>query len=45
MNEKEIDELATHLEAEFGNQKKNDQTDKDIIRQQHIIDAQKDKKL
>ena len=45
MNEKEIDELATHLENEFGNQKKNDQTDKDIIRQQHIIDAQKDKKL
>ena len=45
MNEKEIDELATHLESEFSNQKKNDQTDKDIIRQQHIIDAQKDKKL
>ncbi len=45
MNEKEIDELATHLENEFSDQKKNDQTDKDIIRQQHIIDAQKDKKL
>ncbi|KKM95983.1 hypothetical protein LCGC14_1182810, partial [marine sediment metagenome] len=45
MNEKEIDELATHLENEFANQKKNDLTDKDIIRQQHIIDAQKDKKL
>ena len=45
MNAKEIDELATHLEGEFGNQSKNDTTDKDIIRQQHVIDAQKDKKL
>jgi hypothetical protein len=44
MNEKEIDELATFLESEFNDQKKNDQTDKDIIRQQHIIDAQKDPK-
>lgn len=45
MNEKEIDELATHLEKEFGSQKANDTTDKDIIRQKHIIDAQKDTKL
>ena len=45
MNAKEIDELATHLEGEFSNQKDNDKTDKDIIRQQHVIDAQKDKKL
>ncbi len=45
MNEKEIDELATHLENEFSNQRDNDTLDKGIIRQQHVIDAQKDKKL
>ncbi|KKL88570.1 hypothetical protein LCGC14_1923390, partial [marine sediment metagenome] len=45
LNEKEIDQLADHLEKEFGSQKKNDILDKDIIRQQHVIDAQKDKKL
>ncbi|KKL46322.1 hypothetical protein LCGC14_2346730, partial [marine sediment metagenome] len=28
MNAKEIDELATHLEGEFGNQSTNDTTDK-----------------
>ncbi len=42
---KEIDELARHLGNEFSNQKDNDTTDKDIIRQKHIIDAQKDRKL
>ena len=42
---KEINELATHQERTFSNQKKEDTFDKDIIRQKHIIDAQKDKKL
>jgi hypothetical protein len=45
LNEKEIDELARHLEKEFSNQRGNDILDKDIIRQKHIIDAQKDRKL
>ncbi|KKN00964.1 hypothetical protein LCGC14_1132490 [marine sediment metagenome] len=45
LSEKEIDELATHLANEFSNQGSNDTTDKDIIRQQHVIDAQKDEKL
>ena len=45
MNEKEIDELATHLAKEFSQQNDNDTIDKDIIRQKHVIDAQKDKKL
>lgn len=45
MNEKEIDELATQLEKDFNSQKTNDTTDKDIIRQKHVIDAQKDVKL
>lgn len=44
MNAKEINDLATHLEKEFGGQKDNDQTDKDLIRQKHVIDAQQDPK-
>jgi hypothetical protein len=42
---KEINELATHQEKTFSKQRDNDILDKDIIRQKHIIDAQKDKKL
>jgi len=42
---KEINELATHQERTFSKQRDNDILDKDIIRQKHIIDAQKDKKL
>ena len=42
---KEIDELAEHQKRTFSHQRDNDILDKDIIRQQHIIDAQKDKKL
>lgn len=45
LNEKEIDELAFQLHKDFGVQRDNDIRDKDIIRQQHVIDAQKDKKL
>ncbi len=45
LNEKEIDELAFQLHKDFGVQRDNDILDKDIIRQKHIIDAQKDKKL
>ncbi|KKL12490.1 hypothetical protein LCGC14_2535250, partial [marine sediment metagenome] len=45
LNEKEIDQLADHQKRTFSNQRDNDILDKDIIRQQHIIDAQKDKKL
>jgi hypothetical protein len=42
---REIDELAEHQKTTFSNQRDNDILDKDIIRQKHIIDAQKDKKL
>ena len=45
MNAKEIDELATHLVGEFSAQKDDDVRDKDIIRQKHVIEAQKDRKL
>ncbi len=45
LSPKEIDELAFHLVKEFSRQRDNDILDKDIIRQKHIIDAQKDKKL
>lgn len=44
ITEKEIDELATDLHKDFGQQRDNDKLDKDIVRQQHVIDAQKDKK-
>lgn len=44
ITEKQIDELATHLVNEFNNQGKNDKLDKNIIQQQHVIDAQKDRK-
>ncbi len=42
MNPKEIEELAKHLGEQFGQQSKNDKLDHDIIRQQHVIEAQKD---
>ena len=43
MNPKEIEQLADHSEKEFTQQGKNDKLDQDIIRQQHVIEAQKDK--
>lgn len=42
---REIDELAEHQKRQFSHQRDNDILDKEIIRQKHIIDAQKDKKL
>jgi hypothetical protein len=44
MNAKEIEELADHLDKQFDQQGKNDKLDQDIIRQQHVIEAQKDPK-
>lgn len=42
---REIDELAEHQKRQFSRQRDDDIRDKDIIRQKHVIDAQKDKKL
>ena len=42
---REIDEFAEHQKRTFSEQRDNDILDKDIIRQKHIIDAQKDNKL
>ncbi len=42
MNPKEIEELSTHLSNQFNQQAKNDKLDHAIIRQQHVIEAQKD---
>ena len=44
MNPKEIEELATHLGNQFNQQSVNDTLDHAIIRQQHVLDAQKDSK-
>ena len=44
MNPKEIEELATHLGNQFNQQSANDTLDHAIIRQQHVIEAQKDSK-
>ncbi len=43
MNPKEIDQLAEHLNRQFQQQHLNDKLDHEIIRQQHVIEAQKDK--
>ncbi|KKN75210.1 hypothetical protein LCGC14_0382090 [marine sediment metagenome] len=45
LSAREIDELAEHQRRTFSHQRDDDIFDKDIIRQRHIIDAQKDKKL
>ncbi|KKN34495.1 hypothetical protein LCGC14_0792900 [marine sediment metagenome] len=46
MNPKEIEELANYLGNEkFSQQAKNDKLDHDIIRQQHVLEAQKDAKI
>ena len=44
LNAKEIEELADHLDKQFDQQTKNDKLDQAIIRQQHVIEAQKDPK-
>ncbi|KKK66880.1 hypothetical protein LCGC14_2959660, partial [marine sediment metagenome] len=44
MNAKEIEQLADHLDTQFSTQSKNDKLDQAIIRQQHVLEAQKDSK-
>ncbi|KKL67208.1 hypothetical protein LCGC14_2137290, partial [marine sediment metagenome] len=44
LNAKEIDQLADHLGKQFHQQAENDKLDHQIIRQQHVIEAQKDTK-
>ena len=46
VNPKEIEELANYLGNEkFSQQSKNDKLDHDIIRQKHVLEAQKDAKI
>ncbi len=42
ISEKEIEELSTQLEKDFGGQKNNDLLDIGIINQKHVVDAQAD---